>query len=479
MKNLTRIIALLLLVTAAQGCTDILERTEPPTAISQEVALTDEGAIDAIRAGMYSELHGSAYARNYMLGPESLADNLVQRAGTSRNEGYHQNQPGAGMSTWGTAYDMIQKANLLIHAIDEDALSEADRNKFRGEAYFIRALAQWHLVRALGYEPGVTPATGAGAGWDRGIILRTEPTLTATDADFRARSTVNEVYSQVKSDLQQAINLLGQSQEPSRYYIQQGAAYGLLARVHLYERDWAAAESAANSALSSTGASLVTSESGVANMFNENTGMNPEGIFITLVDPSTESLGYNSSLNTYTAQAWVAAVPSQDLLDLYDASDWRNQWYAPCYDEINDVALAGCPAGMEIQKWNGEKGQYADDIPLLRVSEMVLIQAEARLKQNNVAGALTALNTLRNARGLGNYASANTDAIMNEILDERRREFAAEGHRFFDLKRLGRDIRKPPGGSYADVAFNDFRILDNLPGDEIELNSKLEQNPGY
>lgn len=479
MKNLTRILTLVLAAVMLQGCSDLLQRTEPPTSISQEVALSDPGAIEAIRASMYSRFHSFDYTTELMLGPDALADNLTNRAGSSRFQGFTQNQAGAGLDSWNTAYNGILDANLLIGGIKEGVLDDDQLTLFRGEAHFFRAFAMWHLVRVFGYEPGMSPASGAGAGWDRGIIVRTEPTLDVTDADLRTRSTVGEVYTQIKTDLQEAITLLGQEQENSRFRIQQAAAYALLSRVHLYERDWAAAASAAQSAMDNTGASLVTSENGVASMFNENAGANPEGIFITFVDPSTESQGVNNSLNAYTAQQWVAQVPTQDLIDTYDAADWRNQWYAPCFDDVNDAALAGCPAGLETQKWNGNKGQFADDVPLFRVAEMVLIQAEARLMQNDVAGALTALNTLRNARGLGNFVSADTGAIMNEILDERRRELAAEGHRFFDLKRLGRDIRKPPGGSFPDVAYNDFRILDDVPESEIEINPNLEQNPGY
>lgn len=479
MKFLTRTLVLLLVIAVAQGCSDILERTEPPTSISQEVALEDQGAIEGLRAGMYNHFHSFNYTTEFMLAPEALADNLQNRAGTSRFEDMTQNAVGSGVSSWGTAYNAIQKANLLLHGINEDALSQEQLTMFRGEAYFMRAFAMHHLARALGYEPGQIPATGSGAGWDRSIIIRTEPTTSVEDADLRTRSSITETYEQIKADLNQAIDLLSQSQESSRYFIQEAAAHALLARVHLYEGNYADAQAEASAAMNTSSASLVDTENGVEDMFNENTGANPEGIFIGFVEPATESQGVNSALNAYTAQQWIAMVPTQDLMDLYDEADWRNAWYAPCFNDVEGSPASGCPADVETQKWNGEKGNFADDVPYFRVAEMILIQAEAQLQQGNLTEALDRLNTLRNARGLGDFISVDSDAIMDEILDERRREFAAEGQRFFDLKRLGMDIRKAPETGLSVVRYTDFRILDNLPNSQIELNPDLQQNPGY
>ena len=62
------------------------------------------------------------------------------------------------------------------------------------------------------------------------------------------------------------------------------------------------------------------------------------------------------------------------------------------------------------------------------------------------------------------------------------RSLVAEGHRFFDLKRLGRDIRKVrglDGRGRDDLPFNSFRILDDFPPSELEVNTLLQQNPGY
>jgi len=67
--------------------------------------------------------------------------------------------------------------------------------------------------------------------------------------------------------------------------------------------------------------------------------------------------------------------------------------------------------------------------------------------------------------------------LVDEIIRQRRLEFAFEGQRFFDLKRLGRDLIKGP--HYSNVAFTDIRILPPIPQGDVDGNANLKQNVGY
>jgi hypothetical protein len=497
MRKLTGIMMLLVLFVLGQSCTDLLEQPEPSTSISEEVALSDPGAVEALRAQMYSRLHSFNYTTAYMIGPAALADELSNRPGTTRGLGYAENQRGTGMGTWGTSYNLINEANLIINEVGQDVFdSQATLDQYIAEALFMRAFAYHHLVRAYGYEPGMSPATGQGAGFDLGVVLRTQAAQSPEDASFRPRKTVSRIYSQIESDLQRAIGLFQSVGDAGNVqYATLAAAQALHARVSLYAGNYQDANDYAVDALNNTSASLATTQSGVANMFNETAGTNPEAIFLTVVNPSTESQGVNNALHAYTSTQWMAQVPTQDQLNMYDASgsDYRLAWFAECNNE-DGGGDAGCLAThpsinsgnspLEIQKWNGELGNYADNIPLLRVAEMYLILAEARLPSNGATGTgitATPLNDLRAARGLGTVTPSE-----QAILDERRREFVAEGQRFFDLKRLGRDISKAPATGAPEVPYTDFRILDNIPNGEVDLSeaeapedSVLIQNPGY
>jgi len=120
---------------------------------------------------------------------------------------------------------------------------------------------------------------------------------------------------------------------------------------------------------------------------------------------------------------------------------------------------------------------------VIRKTEMYLNRAEAYATPGSPvfdeALALADLNTVRVARGLVAVALTGT-ALYEEILQQRRLEFAFEGHRWFDLKRLGRDVIKV--GLFtgaADLQFTDGRVLANIPQREVDGNPNLVQNFGY
>jgi hypothetical protein len=340
----------------------------------------------------------------------------------------------------------------------------------------------------------VSPQSGDGQGFDLGIVVRTTPTLRTEDASVKARSTVPEVYSQIVSDLNEAntifSNLPDDVREGSEFFPSQAAVQALLARVRLYQRNWEAADDRAQDAIdlaaSSFGSGLASADSsGVKSIFDE-TNANPEAIFTISVDPATESVGQNNALSSYLTIGFLAQLPTQDLVSLYEEDDARLAgWYDPCFDEFDNQA-EDCTGvndqGFELNKYASERSiaRFADNYIHLRIAEMYLIQAEARLNMgNDVNSAIGRLNDLRAARNASQLDPSNFDveSAYDEILDERRRELVAEGHRFFDLKRLGRDIAKTQGRD--DIPFNDVRVLDDLPPGQLEVNTELVQNPGY
>jgi tetratricopeptide (TPR) repeat protein len=514
MKIIAKTSFTVFLLVALVGCDSMVERPEPSTSISQGEALSDPDAIQGVRAAMYDEFHTEDMSTDWLLGPSALADNTFFRRNQQRHQGQNVNNRGShlGSQVYNEAYDAINTANLLIDGIEEGAIPEARADKLAAEGLFIRSLVHHHLVRIFGYDPDeqggvLTPAAGPGSGWDLGIVLRTQGTLDLQDAEEKPRATVPEVYDQLVSDLNSAIdlfdNLPDQVRESSTIYPSEAAAEALLARVQLYNKNYQAAEDAASRALDLAelefGASLAQPGE-LIDIFDETTG-DPEVIFKIATDPETEAVGVNNALSAYTSMQWMAQIPTQDLLDLYEDGDARrDEWYDPCFDEQESTRPGGCDeinieedelnkgdfdgevvTGLELEKYNSEQdiSQFADDHVHLRVGELKLIQAEARL--NGASGSPEQpINELRNARGL-NDLEGSLD--IDEILDERRRELVAEGHRFFDLKRLGRDIRKiedlPGKEGRPDLDFNRYWVLDNLPTDEVENNDELVQNPEY
>jgi hypothetical protein len=474
-----------------QGCNDLLDDPTPSDELSQSVVLSDPGSVNSVRIDMYDRIQSFNYTTLYMLGPSAIADDFVNLVGTSRFEGLTGNQVGAGLGRYGTTYGLINQANLIIGGVDEATANEiSDFETYQGEAYFFRAFAMHNAVRAYGYEPGATPTAGEGSGFDLGIIVRTNPTLGVTDADLKTRSTVSAVYDQIEDDLNQAISLLDNS--GSVNFVSQAAASALMARVKLYRRSYGDADSFAGDAITNSGARMATT-SEVSTMFDETTGANPEAIFISDVDPTTGVVGGSDNLNGYTAGFWNAMIPSKGVLNMYSANDARGSaWFGDCQSTNKGDCTGDYPGdpnfdAQELQKWNAEQGSQTDDIPHFRVAELKLIQAEARAMDANAVtqGAVDALNDVRTNRGLAgvsiaDYATSGVDGFIDDVLEERQREFIGEGHRFYDLKRLQRDIPKPPVTTFApELPFSSFRVLDDIPPAQIDINPELTQNPGY
>ena len=115
---------------------------------------------------------------------------------------------------------------------------------------------------------------------------------------------------------------------------------------------------------------------------------------------------------------------------------------------------------------------------MIRFSEMLLIAAEGRARSGNDAAARTHVNNLRTNRGLAATTDGGAD-LINLIMNERRVEFALEGHRFFDLKRLGMDIPKAASSGVPTLQYTDFRVLSFVPNNSLNNNTNMVQNPGY
>jgi hypothetical protein len=138
-------------------------------------------------------------------------------------------------------------------------------------------------------------------------------------------------------------------------------------------------------------------------------------------------------------------------------------------------------AYIECTKYLGKNGFInLDNLPVIRIAEVYLNRAEAMSTAGspvfNESDALADLNRIATNRGLSAF-SLTGSSLYEEVLKQRRLELAFEGHRFFDLKRLGRDIVKAP--HYNSVAFTDIRLLAPIPTREVDGNKNLLQNSGY
>lgn len=169
---------------------------------------------------------GNTYVRHFFQMAEYRADNVVLSAKSSDNfSGAFQYNDLATFNNnsgfWWLAYRIIYGANSNIEAIDESASDLAAHMK--GENYFMRAIAHFHLVNLY------AKSIGCGEG-NPGVVLRT-----STDCSKTERATVGQVYAQVVEDLKEAARLMkGKTRRGDNGFIGYEAAMGLLSRVYLY-----------------------------------------------------------------------------------------------------------------------------------------------------------------------------------------------------------------------------------------------------
>ena len=460
---------------------------DPKDRITIDIALSDLDGVSSVLASAYNRLiNFNNYGQQMMLIGDALADNIVVNNNTGRYQDESNNvvgahydimndpaNPGGGgysVRSAYSAYRAINDCNIVIEKAtelrDEDA---ARADELIGAAKFIRGLSYHDLLRAYGYEPGREVG-----GFNLGVVLRTDAIFGAAGADLRARGTNVEGYTLVKADLTDAIALLPATAGDEPNVATKAAAQALLARVHLYEGDYANAITQASAALAGTSATLVAAADYAASWTATN---HPEAIFelaVSALDWNTVD-GVNNSLATVTRtiaptlpSAQGAVKASDELIAAHEAGDVRRA----LYQELSGVGV------FEPLKWNGELGDYRENIPIIRYSEVLLIRAEAYARSGNDANAQTDINALRAERGLAATAASGA-ALIDLIMNERRVELAYEGHRFWDLKRNGMDIPKPASVGGTPLSYTDFRVLSRVNFDYIAVNPNIEQNPNY
>ncbi|SFT64506.1 SusD family protein [Algoriphagus locisalis] len=480
------------------GCESALE-IDPRQSIDAGIALETRGGITAAINSVYARLRSADnYGRALIVDADALADLGVATGNSGRQINQARNQFNTHINNWQNSYYAINEINLILEAIpnlvETPPVSEDEANSWNGQMKFLRALYYFDLVKVYAYMPGavVDQLNKGGIPVVLEGVISTELALTR----LPARETIDAVYSQIYADLNDAISLLSNSSNP--YYASQGAAYGLLSRVALYRKDYATAVSAATQALASNSGVILSGNAYVAGWRSES---NPESMFEVRFFNATEGVGgVNESLQSSTTSiidlgnpqsqgGWGDFVPNALLLEQIgvsasgSGSDPRAYTVTRGADIRAELYAVGNGRGsgpkLEVTKYMGKSGvPYVDNAPVLRKSEVLLNRAEAQTYAGaalNLDAALADLNTFRAARGLDAFVSSDADEIREEILLQRKIELAFEGQRYFDLKRLGRDIIKPQG----DVAFTDIRILAPLPQREIDGNPNLVQNEGY
>lgn len=465
MKVLYNRILIALLVFGLSACGEDFLELEPSDKLGVASAVQTVPDMETALIGAYSQMQNSDwYGRYFVLVPDVMSDDVKQNAQANRAKDWAEyignvnDGHAIPEEIWTEVYEGINRANLVINSEPEIPASlAADADQFRGEAFAIRAIAHFNLVNIYGQHYEFT----AGAS-HLGV-----PIVTAFDQDAEpSRNTVAEVYDAVINDLNTAIMLM--SQDRGRGFFSADAAKALLARVYLYQGDFANAEQFADEVIESGSFSLTSGDNYLA-QWNE-IGFSPDAI-LDVVQTVQDNFGANALGGMYNVTGYGDYLPSRDLMDLIDSMDIRKQLFT--FDEtLGDFRVAKYPSD------NGE-----DNTPVLRLSEMYLIRAEARAINGNEAGAIEDLMAIRRrAWASAPDVTASGQELIDEILLEKRIELAYEGHRLWELMRnqqgvVRTDCTAPDGA--CSIAYPNDRFILPIPIQELAANPNITQNPGF
>jgi hypothetical protein len=456
-----RILGVLALAALAGACDDPLDPT-PQQEIPFEEALDTPDEVRVAVNAMYDALQDcdGGYCRNLLVFPDLYAGDLAftgtyssdREVGRATITAANTALPGI----WGTAYRGINRANNVLASLpglEDEIDDDTEYDQLKGEAHFIRALNYFNLVNFFG-----------------GVPLVTVPISQVPDDVGQARNSAAEVFAFIESELALARAGLPELGSDAQGRASYEAATALLARVHLYQREWLQAYVLADEVIDSGQFAL---EPQYENVFEkEQTDEAILEVPFTVTDPG--SLAFWFFPGSLGGRRGFAPNAS----GFGGVTAFRTSFEAG--DERRNVAVAFTGGGTAYGYKYTDISSTADDVPILRLAEMYLIRSEAAARLGNLAPAIQDINVIRNRAGLADLpATVDTQAeVLAANLDERRHELFYEGHRFFDLKRFA-DVVPAAQAVLTARGITGNRLLFPLPQREIDANPDLLQNPGY
>lgn len=395
---------------------------------------------------------------------------------------------------WSQMYSQIYAANQLAMVIDP-ATEDNELMFYLAQAHGMRAFAYFNLAQMYQFtyvgnesKPCVP------------LLLDTNADVVATEGC--ARATVEEVYTQIMTDLNAAITLLEKTtlERPDKRYINAGVAYGLRARVNLVMNKWAEAASDAQSALTLTGATPYTLAEVSVPSFDEldhNAWM--WGVLVEETDRVVTSGIVNwpshmGSFNYGYASVGAWRMVNQKLYNSIPDTDVRKGWFLDGNGVSANLSNAqqayitdmGAPAYTQVKyaPYGGELGTSTNacDVPLMRAEEMYLVLAEAQAMSGNATqGAATLQNFVNTYRDPAYVCRATSaDGVQEAVWNQRRIELWGEGFSYFDLLRLKKGIDRRGGGYEAHLVYNiqpnDPVLIYLIPQSEIQSNALISEN---
>jgi hypothetical protein len=494
-KILMPIFALIFLAS----CKKEFLNTSPTTAVADTDVFTTTANGETVINGIYRYLYSRFDNQNtpgqggVMLMLDFMGEDLTQAVanwytpGNGTGGWINQKNPDNSYVAYPFRmyYRCIGNANSIIENVDNSTGSVGDKNRLKAEALAMRAWAYFNLVQIYGKRYDATVSDNS----QLGVSLALSST-----ASKLPRATVQQVYTQINKDLTDAVAAFNAASAPrNKSHLSLRAAYAIWARVALVQQNWVKAAEYANQVITLGGFSLMSNTQYQAG-FNDLS--NPEWIWGAFVqDDQGDTFGsYLAQISYNGNTTYIRGVPKRINVALYNLisnTDVRKKMWEPSPNTTNfplpSTAFTRQP--YMSRKFSIRNLPTIGDVPYIRLAEVYLILAEAYARiPGRETDARNALFTLAVNRDPSYTLSTNTgQALIDEILVQRRVELWAEGHRWLDLKRMNMPLDRTVVPNYvpasaggvmqvpAPSASELWQFL--IPTFEMQANPNAVQNP--
>lgn len=526
MKTKYKILTFSLIFAFALGlssCSEDFLQTVPTDAVSTEIAL---GSTDNMMLAI-NGVHRAMYAQNGLISAYAGQQFMIPTAEFGASDALHST-PGNGWHrariqwimhtsatrndvqySWFFYYNIIGSVNNIINAAEDLQMSD-DLHNILGQAYAYRAWAHFYLVQYFGkaYMIG-NPSSDLGVP----IMLATEPPY-----EGLPRNTVQEVYTQIKSDLDEAMtHFESASDRADISHLNMDVAKGIAARVYLTTGDWADAAQYAREARQGYplmseaqyksgfnsianpewiwGSKMIQDQTAyfysyfyyVSNNFNGSQNRsNPKFMNHKLYDMMSET-DYRRDLILKDAPSTFYAWDDGDNEGRYASKEEFDAAVSEYRTIVNNGSSHNMVPYMHIKMQQADGPTISPmDVIHMRAAEMYLIEAEALARQGQEGAAQDVLYELVSERDSEYEKSTSTgQALIDEILVQRRIELFLEGHRWFDMLRNDEELDLENSGADPDLyrdGYKQNRPSENpewvflIPQREIDANPNIVQN---
>jgi hypothetical protein len=476
-------IIVLIGTVAFSSCKKSFTDLKPYNALPLPDALNSEAGLNTAVNGMYASLRSAnLYGRTLPIKGDLMADNLYIKASNSGRyldfNDYNITVGNANaQGVWQSAYIAVKNANTVINS---PLPGNVNINQFKGEAYAVRALINFELVRNFAL-PYTVNADALGIPLVESFDQNNLPT----------RDQVKAVYASILSDLTQAYTLMtinlgtsmvisgtGQTRTVNSSYFTKYAARALQAKVYLHMGDWANAKTAALDVVQNSGVTLVSNAAYINYWKNAAPRTDKVETLFEVSSDGVDNNGTNALAYLFDAAGYGDALVTNEFYGKFGADDIRRQLILP-------VVSGGFTVYYVNKYSNSSNATDKDDQKVLRFSDVLLILAEAYARTSDEPNARTRVNQVAQNRepSFAGYSSTGSQ-LISDIIAERRKELAFEGDRFFDLQRTNAvitKVRRENPTTTIIVATDNFMRIFPIPQSEVDANPNIrgQQNPGY